>query len=167
MSLWFSAGEGNHDHHKSAPVGAVSRGEIRTNLKGKLKTTPPSELHKELLAAKESKHKDDLEAGNMDNTPSLTSLQKMASENNTDQDMDKDFMKDLILSAQALEEEYGKGSLFIISHTPFQVAWCTDNMARVMAGIDQKPLVGYIDCTGNGNYTFAIFSLKALRISCN
>lgn len=127
-------GSGEHHHSKAAPVSATTKGTKRKDLKQMIKDTgkAPAVVHRDLLCQKAKQNKASLDAGNFDDVPSLSRIQKMSSENNTEQDMDKDFRSNLELTCESLEKDYGSGSFFIVSHVAFQVAWCTDNMAYAM-----------------------------------
>lgn len=134
------SGSGEHIHSAAAPVSAATKGVKRIQIKEQLKSKPLSVVHRLLLSKKVEEAQASLDMGNFDDVPSLTRLQKMASENNVEEDLSPDYRLDLILTAESLGKKYGAGSFFIVSHIPFQVAWCTDNMAKVMMSVTEKLL---------------------------
>lgn len=141
--------KGEHIHTGEDIVCNFVRKDEREKLEKALDTQTPVELHRNLLASKLKKNKPEVDAGNRDGAYSLHTLQKISSDKNSKHDKSKDVFQALVLEAAEAAKKYGDGSVFLLSHTPFGLAWCTKNQAlhHQKTLQLQKPCISYLDAT--------------------
>ncbi|KAJ1525542.1 hypothetical protein ONE63_010347 [Megalurothrips usitatus] len=146
---WNEMDDGDHLHNAGEPVGNQCRGKDRAEVKEQLKHCAPRKLKRDQLAAKVQKQPQDVAAGNYAGIFSTQQLQEMASENNV-QDKATELFASLALEKKSIEEKYGKNTVYILSHTPFQIAWSTPNMAELPYKLScpREKIIGHIDSSG-------------------
>jgi len=144
------SGKGDHKHSGANIVCNPVRAEERERLQKELDTQTPNQLCRNLLAEKLENNRAEVDAGNRVGAYSLTTLQKINSQKNSKHDKSKNLFEALTLEAEAAGVKYGDGSVFLLSHTPFGVAWCSKSQAlhhKKMSEL-QKPSINYLDATG-------------------
>ncbi|KAJ1523148.1 hypothetical protein ONE63_001041 [Megalurothrips usitatus] len=150
-----SQGEGEHVHSRDEPVREPLRGEKRKKAMQELENAPPKVVKRKMLKEKlstESGEKELEEGGNFNGVHTSEALSQVSYEGRKSKKLDPhDPWNNLVLNAKQLDSELGKKSIFLLSYSPFGVAWATHNQLQYIKEEAKvsKPFICEVDSTGS------------------
>ncbi|KAJ1526398.1 hypothetical protein ONE63_009536 [Megalurothrips usitatus] len=150
-----SQGEGEHVHSRDEPVREPLRGEKRKKAMQELENAPPKVVKRKMLKEKlstESGEKELEEGGNFNGVHTSEALSQVSYEGQKSKKLDPhDPWNNLVLNAKQLDTELGKKSIFLLSYSPFGVAWATHNQLQYIKEEAKvsKPFICEVDSTGS------------------